>query len=160
MVSLDNEQIVSQSLSTTFWSDLKTSFLKPCFLISFHICSIGFISGVYGGIKTSSIFSGILNEPDLCQAAPSHAYGITTKQLSPVSGSTAPYTYLYSLIWWQGTDGLIPFSHQQYFGLFILPKPASSWNISRTLSYLLQFKSLKPLSAFALIYIIFYRLCL
>ena len=83
---------------------------------------MGFISGVYGGIKTSSIFSGILNEPDLCQAAPSHAnmilsfgnvfdnsskntfilsvlqYGITTKQLSPVSGSTAPYTYLYSLI--------------------------------------------------------------
>ena len=56
MVSLDKEQIVSQSLSTTFWSDLNTSFLKPRFLISFHICSIGFISGVYGGIKTSSIF--------------------------------------------------------------------------------------------------------
>lgn len=83
---------------------------------------IEFISGVYGGIKISSIFSGIFNEPDLCHAAPSHAniilslgnvldnsskntfilsvlqYGITTKQLSPVSGSTAPYTYLYSLI--------------------------------------------------------------
>ena len=90
------------------------SLLKPRFLISFHICSIGFISGVYGGIKISSIFSGILNEPDLCQAAPSHAnmilslgnvfdnsskntfihsvlqYGITRKQLSPVSGSIAP----------------------------------------------------------------------
>ena len=99
-----------------------TSFLKPIFLISFHICSIGFSSGVYGGIKISSMFSGIFNEPDLCQAAPSQTnmilsrgnvfdnsfknkfiqsvlqYGITTKQLSPVSGSTAPYAYLNSLI--------------------------------------------------------------
>ncbi len=65
-------------------------------------------------MKISSIFSGIFNESDLCQEAPSHAnmilslgnvsdnsskntfilsvlqYGITTKQLSPVSGSTAP----------------------------------------------------------------------
>ena len=73
MVSLDREQMVLQSLSITFWRVWNTSFLKPSFLISFHICSIGFISGVYGGIKIISILSGIFNEPDLCQAAPSHA---------------------------------------------------------------------------------------
>ena len=32
------------------------------------------------------------------------------------------------------------FSHQQYFGLFILPKLASSWNIKRTILYFLWFK--------------------
>ena len=39
---------------------------------------------------------------------------------------------VYSRIWWQGTLGRVPFSHQQYLGLSILPKPASSWNIRRT----------------------------
>ena len=48
-----------------------SSFLKPSFLSSFQICSIGFISGVYGGIKNSSMFSGTISPFDLCQAAPS-----------------------------------------------------------------------------------------
>ncbi len=61
MVSLDKEQIVTQSLMTTFSRDGNTSFLKPRFLISFHICSIGFISGVYGGIKINFIFFGTIN---------------------------------------------------------------------------------------------------
>ena len=103
-------------LSTTFRSVLNTSFLKPRFLIYFHICSIGLIPGVYGGIKI------IFNEADLCQAAPSHTnmilsrgnvinnsyqntfihsvlqYGITRKQLSPVNGSM-PHTHICILLY-------------------------------------------------------------
>ena len=108
MVSWDKEQMVSESRSTTFASVEKTSFLKPRLRISFQICSIGFISGVYGGKEKISIFGGILSPFDLCQAAPSATskiksftydsdnfsrntfihfvlqYGITRKKLSPV----------------------------------------------------------------------------
>ena len=42
-----SEQMVSQRRSTTFSKVAKTSFRKPRFRISFQICSIGFISGVY-----------------------------------------------------------------------------------------------------------------
>ena len=34
-------------------------------------------------------------------------------------------------IWWQGTPGRIPFSHQQYLGLLIRPNPASFRNTNR-----------------------------
>ena len=59
---------------------------------------------------------------------------IIRKCPSPVKGSIAPYTYRYSRIWWHGTLGRCPLIDQQYLGLLIRPKPASSWNIKRTLS--------------------------
>ena len=65
-----SEQMVSQRRSTTFSKVAKTLFRKPRFRISFQICSIGFISGVYGGIWKSTIFSGTSSVPDLCHAAP------------------------------------------------------------------------------------------
>ena len=156
MVSVDKAQMVSQRRSTTLSNVAKISLRKPILRSSFQICSIGFISGVYGGIKNSSMLFGTQSDPALCHAAPSqqrrmmssgycfdnssrkifmHAvlqYGIMRKQDSPVKGSTAPYAYRYSLIWWHGTDGRKPFRHQQYFGLLIRPKPASSWNNKRT----------------------------
>ena len=55
--------------------------------------------------------------------------GIARKKESPLIGSTAPKAYLYSLIWWQGTSGLSPLV-QQYLGTLILPKPASSSNMT------------------------------
>jgi len=45
IVSKVNEQIVSQRRFTTCSKVAKTSFLKPILRISFHIRSIGFISG-------------------------------------------------------------------------------------------------------------------
>ena len=45
-VLAESEHIVSQSLSTTLARVGNISFLNPRFLISFQICSIGFISGV------------------------------------------------------------------------------------------------------------------
>jgi len=67
--SLDKERMETQSLSTTFSRVGKISFRKPDFLISFHICSIGFISGVYGGIPTNFMFFGTFKSFDLCQLA-------------------------------------------------------------------------------------------
>ena len=43
--------ITSHRRSITFSSVLKTSFRNPLLRISFQICSMGFISGVYGGMK-------------------------------------------------------------------------------------------------------------
>ena len=63
--------MVSQSLSTTFSKVANISFRKPSLRSSFQICSIEFISGVYGGISKSSMFSGIWSDFDLCQIAPS-----------------------------------------------------------------------------------------
>ena len=150
MTSLVNSMTVSQRGSTTFSSVWEASFRNPLFRISFQICSMGFISGVYGGIDSSCIFSGTIRPLDLCHAAPSqhrkiissayvservfrntfiHAvlqYGSTRKRPSPEIGSTAPYKYMYSRMWWHGTDGRVPFLHQQYFGVLIRPKPASS----------------------------------
>ena len=50
MSSSVKEQIVAQRRSTTFSSVGKTSFRNPIRRSSRQICSIGFISGVYGGI--------------------------------------------------------------------------------------------------------------
>lgn len=50
MSSSVKEQIVAQRRSTTFLSVGKTSFRNPIRRSSRQICSIGFISGVYGGI--------------------------------------------------------------------------------------------------------------
>ena len=72
MVSADNEQMDLQRRSTTLSIVWNTSFLKPTFLIPFQICSMGFISGVYGGIKAILMFSGTIKAFALCQAAPSH----------------------------------------------------------------------------------------
>ena len=66
MVSADNEQMDLQRRSTTLSRVWNISFLNPTFLISFQICSMGFISGVYGGMKTILIFSGTIREFALC----------------------------------------------------------------------------------------------
>ena len=50
MTSAVREQIAEQRRSTTLSSVRKTSFRKPIRRSSRQICSIGFISGVYGGI--------------------------------------------------------------------------------------------------------------
>lgn len=71
IVSWERLQITSQRRITTFSRVAKISFLKPRRRNSFQICSIGFISGVYGGIKNRRIFSGTQRVPDLCHAAPS-----------------------------------------------------------------------------------------
>ena len=116
MVLEVSAQIVSQRRSTTLSSVANISLRNPILRSSFQICSIGFISGVYGGMKNSSMFSGTQREPALCQAAPSQhrqiisfgycldnsdrkifiqtvlQYGMIRKQDSPVRGSTAPYT--------------------------------------------------------------------
>ncbi|CIZ67250.1 phosphotransferase system sugar-specific EII component [Streptococcus pneumoniae] len=44
-------------------------FLNPRLRISFHTCSMGFISGVYGGINAKSILVGIFKVLDLCHIA-------------------------------------------------------------------------------------------
>ena len=71
IVSTERSRITSQRRSTTFSKVEKTSFRKPILRSCFQICSIGFISGVYGGIKKSLILSGITSVPASCHAAPS-----------------------------------------------------------------------------------------
>ena len=70
MALLDKEQIVSHRRSTTFSNVAKTSLRNPRFRISFHICSMGFISGVYGGMWKRIIFSGNSNPPSPTSSAP------------------------------------------------------------------------------------------
>ena len=114
IISFVTIQMVLQRRFITSSSELNTSFLNPIEWICFQICSMGFISGVYGGIERSCIFSGQRNAFDLCHAAPSHTnriissgycsesfsrnilvhsvsqFGIVKKKLSPLRGSTAP----------------------------------------------------------------------
>ena len=114
--------MVSQRRFITSSSELNTSFLNPIERICFQICSMGFISGVYGGIERSCIFSGQRNAFDLCHAAPSHTnriissgycsesfsrnilvhpvsqFGIVKKKLSPLRGSTAPNTAVFPYV--------------------------------------------------------------
>ena len=175
--------MVSHNLSTTAFRLLNMMLPNPICLICFQICSMGFISGVYGGICVITIFSGIFSLFDLCHTAPSHTkikmslqkysdssfkktfmfsvlqFGKTKKKLSPVRGSTEPKAYLYSLIWWQATLGLILLLHQQYLGLLILPKPASSSNITLTLlSLCSDFISCTRSAIFFLISLFLYHL--
>ena len=63
--------MTSHKRSTTLSRVAKTSLQKPILRSSFQICSMGFISGVYGGMKKSSILSGTQRDPALCHAAPS-----------------------------------------------------------------------------------------
>ncbi|CJE16605.1 transposase [Streptococcus pneumoniae] len=44
-------------------------FLNPRLRISFHTCSMGFISGVYGRINAKPILVGIFKVLDLCHIA-------------------------------------------------------------------------------------------
>ena len=80
MTLLDKEQMVSHRRSTTFSNVEKTSLRKPRFRISFQICSIGFISGVYGGMWKRIMFSGNSKSPDLCHAAPSQQSSIMSSE--------------------------------------------------------------------------------
>ncbi len=68
---LGNVEMVSHKRSTTFSRVAKTSLRNPRLRISFQICSMGFISGVYGGMWKRTIFSGNSSPVDLCHAAPS-----------------------------------------------------------------------------------------
>ncbi|CJP28660.1 Uncharacterised protein [Streptococcus pneumoniae] len=47
----------------------KALFLNPRLRISFHTYSMGFISGVYGGINAKPILVGIFKALDLCHIA-------------------------------------------------------------------------------------------
>ena len=76
--SAESERIVSQSLSITFSKLENISFLNPRFRSSFHICSIGFISGVYGGMKNRTMLSGTSRCFVLCHAAPSQQRRMTS----------------------------------------------------------------------------------
>ena len=115
-------RMVSHSRTTTSFRVSKISLRKPMVRSCFQICSIGFISGVYGGIGSSLTLEGTTRVFDLCHAAPSQTIkmvsfgyvsdnsfrntfvhvvsqeGITRKKLSPVIGSTAPKAYRYSRI--------------------------------------------------------------
>ena len=71
IVSGARAKMVSHRRSTTFSKAANTSFRKPRLRISFLICSIGFISGVYGGMWKSTMFSGSSSVLDFCHAAPS-----------------------------------------------------------------------------------------
>lgn len=71
IVFFERWRIVSQRRFTTFSNVAKTSFRKPCVRSSRQICSIGFISGVEGGICKIVIFSGTSSLLDLCHVAPS-----------------------------------------------------------------------------------------
>ena len=71
-ISVVNKHMVSHKRSITAESESNTSFLNPIERICFQICSIGFISGAYGGMERSCIFSGQRNAFDLCHATPSH----------------------------------------------------------------------------------------
>ena len=82
IVSADRLLIVTHNRSTTFSNVWKTSFRNPFVLISLHICSIGFISGVYGGMFSSVMLSGIIIADDLCHEAPSHTINISSSEYS------------------------------------------------------------------------------
>lgn len=80
IISFVTIQMVSQRRFITSSSELNTSFLNPIEQICFQTCSMGFISGVYGGIERSCIFSGQRNAFDLCHAAPSHTNRIISSE--------------------------------------------------------------------------------
>ena len=88
-VSLDREQIILHRRSTTLLRVWKIPFLKPRLRISFRICSIEFISGVYGGSGKISILVGISRPLDLCQTAPS----ATIRMKSYVLSVLFPYQF-------------------------------------------------------------------
>lgn len=77
---LDKEQMVSHKRLTTNSRVANTSLRNPRFRISFQICSMGFISGVYGGMWKRTMFSGNSNPPDLCHAAPSQQSNIMSSE--------------------------------------------------------------------------------
>ena len=78
MTCLERARITSQRRLTTASREGNTSFLNPHFRSSFQICSIGFISGVYGGMKSIWILSGITRPFDLCHRAPSQIKRISS----------------------------------------------------------------------------------
>ena len=109
-------QIVSHSRSTTSASVLNTSFLNPMDRIYSQICSMGFISGVYGGIERSWMFSGMISIFDLCQAAPSQ----TSKMKS--SGYCFDSWSRNTLVQFVLQNGIVrkkffPFKHQMHNGI-------------------------------------------
>ncbi|BBM56408.1 hypothetical protein JMUB4039_0375 [Leptotrichia trevisanii] len=69
--SFVSEFMVSHSLSTTALNVLNILLPNPICLIYFQICSMGFISGVYGGMCVIIMFPGLFKSFDLCHAAPS-----------------------------------------------------------------------------------------
>ena len=73
-ISVVNKHMVSHKRSITAESESNTSFLNPIERICFQICSIGFISGAYGGMERSCIFSGQRNAFDLCHRIPTGLY--------------------------------------------------------------------------------------
>ena len=87
MTVADRFLITSHKRSITFSNVWKASFLNPRLRIFFQICSIGFISGVYGGMKARVIRSGITKEADLCHIAPSNTNRIRSSGYALASSS-------------------------------------------------------------------------
>ena len=73
MVWDESACMVLSRFSATASMVLKYLFANPAVRISRQICSIGFISGVYCGMNTSSMFLGVLMYFDLCHTALSQA---------------------------------------------------------------------------------------
>ena len=79
MVSLLNSRTTSLNVSMTSCVDLISLFLNPLLRISFHICSMGFISGVLAGRWKNTIFFGMTRSfLDLCQLARSKQSSISS----------------------------------------------------------------------------------
>ncbi|COL84305.1 Tn5253 bacteriocine putative [Streptococcus pneumoniae] len=66
----------------------KALFLNPRLRISFHTYSMGFISGVYGGINAKPILVGIFKALDLCHIALSVVNLYDLKQMGNKGGCT------------------------------------------------------------------------
>ena len=92
-ISVVNERMVSHKRFMTSESESNTSFLNPIERICFQICSIGFISSVYGGMERSWIFFGQRNAFDLCHAAPSHTNRI-------ISSGYCSESFSRNIIYW------------------------------------------------------------
>ena len=88
--------MVSHNLSTTAFRLLNMMLPNPICLICFQICSMGFISGVYGGICVITIFSGIFSLFDLCHTAPSHTK--IKMSLQKYSDSSFKKTFMFSVL--------------------------------------------------------------
>ena len=94
------EEIASQRGSTTLSRVAKISLWKPYLRTSFQIYSIGFISGVCGGMKNKWTFSWTRSEPALWQAASSQQRRrIMSSGISFVSASRKMFMQAVLLHW-------------------------------------------------------------
>ena len=96
MTLLGKEQMVSHRRSTTFSNVTKTSLRNPRFRISFQICSMGFISGVYGGMWKRIMFSIAIRHDKKASLTGQRFYRPIGIAILPdmVAGHTGTYPFL------------------------------------------------------------------